>query len=268
MPSVRVQGCTLAFELIELTPPWDEAPETVVMHRGIGATTAIWSGWLPALIDRYRVLRFDMRGHGGSARPAAGAPVGLDLLVDDLLAVMDAADVSRAHFVGESIGGTIALAAALRAPERVRTLTISNGAHVGAWLQSLHDWRDVMDRGGMAAWSAHMMPHRFFPGGVAPEAYRWFERAQAGADRDVVLGDLAALVCADLSEQVGALDRPVLLIHPDSSPFIPVPIADDLRRRLPDARLHVIGRARHGMPVSHAGRCAALLRGFLDEVPA
>ena len=137
-----------AFELIDLTPPWIERPETVVMHHGIGAVRAIWRGWLPALVDRYRVLLFDMRGHG-EARSTSAAPVSLETLVDDLLSVMDEAGLGRAHLVGESIGGTIALAAALRAPERVQTLTISNGAHVGTQLQALHDWRAIMDRGGM-----------------------------------------------------------------------------------------------------------------------
>jgi pimeloyl-ACP methyl ester carboxylesterase len=254
----------LAFDLVDLTPPWLDQPETIVMHHGIGAVRAVWRGWLPALVDRYRVLLLDMRGHGDS-RAAEPAPVSLDLLVDDLLSVMDAAGLDRAHLVGESIGGTIALAAALRAPGRVRTLTISNGAHVGAQLQALHDWRDIMDRGGMTGWSAHMMPRRFFPGGVSPAEWRWFERVQAEADPEVVLGAVAALVGADLSEKVAALPCPLLILHPDSSPFIPVPVADDLRRRVRDARLHVIGRARHGMPLSHAAACAALLRGFLDE---
>ncbi len=264
MANTRVEGSRLAFELIDLTPPWVEQPETVVMHHGIGATGAIWRGWLPALLDRYRVLLFDMRGHGGS-RSTEDARISLELLVDDLLAVMDAGGLGRVHLVGESIGGTIALAAALRTPERVCTVTVSNGAHVGARLQSLHDWREVMDRGGMRAWSAHMMPHRFFPGGVSPAQWRWFEQTQAEADREVVLGAVAALVGADLSSSVSALGCPLLLMHPDSSPFIPVPVVDDLRRRVRDARLHVIGRARHGMPVSHAAACSALLRAFLDE---
>jgi pimeloyl-ACP methyl ester carboxylesterase len=210
------------------------------------------------------VLLFDMHGHGGS-RSAGDMPVSLGLLVDDLLAVMDGVGLGQAHLVGESIGGTIALAAALRAPERVSTLTISNGAHVGARLQALHDWREVMDRDGMAGWSAHMMPLRFLPSGVSPAQWRWFERIQAEADREVVLGAVAALVGADLSDSVSALLCPLLLMHPDSSPFIPVPVVDDLRRRVRDARLHVIGRARHGMPLSHAPTCSALLRAFLDE---
>ncbi len=255
---------SLAVELIDLTPLWVEEPETVVMHHGIGAVRAIWRGWLPALADQYRVLLFDMRGHGES-RPAESVPLSLALLADDLLAVMDAAGLARAHLVSESIGGTIALAAALRAPDRVHTLTISNGAHAGARLEALHDWREIMGRGGMAGWSAHMMPHRFFPGGISSAQWRWFERIQAEADRDVVLGAVAALVGADLSDAVSALPCPLLLMHPDSSPFIPVPVVDDLRRRVRDARLHVIGRARHGMPVSHAATCSALLRGFLDE---
>ena len=110
-----------------------------------------------------------------------------------------------------------------------------------------------------------MMPHRFFPDGISPAQWRWFERIQAEADRDVVLDAVAALVGADLSEAVPALPCPLLIMHPDSSPFIPVPVVDDLRRRARDARLHVIGRARHGMPISHAPLCSALLRGFLDE---
>jgi pimeloyl-ACP methyl ester carboxylesterase len=81
----------------------------------------------------------------------------------------------------------------------------------------------------------------------------------------VVLDAVAALVGADLSDSASALSCPLLLMHPDSSPFIPVPVVDDLRRRVRDARLHVIGRARHGMPVSHAATCSTLLRGFLDE---
>ena len=254
----------LPFDVIDLTPPWLDQPETVVMHHGIGAVRAIWRDWLPALVDCYRVLLFDMRGHGDS-RTTKPASVSLEGLVDDLLSVMDAAGLGRAHLVGESIGGTVALAAALRAPDRVRTLTISNGAHVGAQLQALHDWRGIMDRGGMAGWSAHMMPHRFFPGGVSTAQWRWFERIQAEADPDTVLGAVAALVGADLSDSVAALPCPLLIMHPDSSPFIPVPVVDDLRRRVRDARLHVIGRARHGMPLSHAVTCAALLRAFLDE---
>jgi pimeloyl-ACP methyl ester carboxylesterase len=58
-------------------------------------------------VDRYRVLRFDMRGHGASTWAERASALTLDELTDDLFAVMDAAGVVQAHLVGESIGGTL-----------------------------------------------------------------------------------------------------------------------------------------------------------------
>jgi len=116
--------------LLDATLPWIEHPETIVFYHGLGANAKIWRSWVPMLADRFRMLSFDMRGHGRSAHPAPGAALSLDLLVDDLFAVADAAGVQRFHLVGESIGGTLALLASLRAPGRLLTLTVSNGAHV------------------------------------------------------------------------------------------------------------------------------------------
>jgi pimeloyl-ACP methyl ester carboxylesterase len=251
--------------MIDITPPWLTEPETIVMHHGIGANQDIFSGWLPALSGNYRILRFDMRGHGKSARPEAGVGLDMDRLADDLFAVMDAAEVERAHLMGESIGGTIALAAAIRAPERVRTLTVSNGAHLGASIQSVADWQQIIDTRGMAGWSAHMMQARFHPGVIPDPLWRWFETQQATACPDAVMRLLGSLVGADLTAKLPSLRPPLMLLHPDGSPFIPVPVMAEFRSLVPRARLHVIGRSKHGLPFSHATLCAKLLRGFIDE---
>ncbi len=265
MPKLTRQACSLAYELTDIAAPWIAEPETIVFQHGIGASQGIWAEWLPALVDRYRVLRFDMRGHGASTWTTPATRLSIDEPTDDLFAVMDAAGVRRAHLVGESIGGTIVLNAALRAPERVSTLTVSNGAHVGAGIQSVQDWRDVIEARGMSGWSAHMMRHRFFDGAVPDAVWRWFEAGQAAADPEAIRQLLAALVGADMTDRLPSLMQPTLLLHPDSSPFIPVPVMADFKARAPDARLHVLGRAKHGMPVSHARTCAGLLRSFLDE---
>ncbi len=265
MPMLTVPGGTLDWTITDLTPPWVAAPETVVMHHGIGACGRVFDGWLPALIGRYRVLRFDMRGHGASPPPDAGLVLDMERLSDDLFAVMDAAGVQRAHLVGESIGGTIVLHAALRAPGRVRTLTVSNGAHLGASIQAVKDWEEIIATRGMAGWSAHMMAGRFHPGAISPGQWRWFEAQQATACPRTVLALLAALVGADLADRLPGLAPPLLLLHPDGSPFIPVPVMADFRARVPGARLHVVGGAKHGLPFSHAGFCSGLLAGFLAE---
>ncbi|TMJ28751.1 MAG: alpha/beta hydrolase [Alphaproteobacteria bacterium] len=72
------------------------------------------------------------------------------------------------------------------------------------------------------------------------------------------------LIGADLTPRLGAIKCPTLLLHPDGSPFIPVPVMAELHRLLGNAQLNVIDRARHGLPFSHASQCASLLRTFLD----
>lgn len=265
MPSVQVADCALHYELLDATVPWLERPETIVFHHGLGASSGIWRSWAPMLADRYRMLSFDMRGHGRSSHPPAGAPLSLDLLLDDLFAVVDAAGMQRFHLVGESIGGTLALLAALRAPERMLSVTVSNGAHVGGSINNLDNWEQIIDTRGMAGWSEHMMHARFFPGSLSQGMYDWYARMQAAVSRDMLLRAVRLLAGADLSPRLSELTLPVLLLHPDSSPFIPVALMADLKSRLPDSRLHVFARSRHGLPFSHADTCAEALREFLDE---
>lgn len=266
MPSVSVPGSILHYDVVDLTLPWIAEPQTIIFHHGLGATSGAWAGWLPILADRYRLVRFDMRGHGRSEHPKPGATLSLDMLAADLFAVADAAGAEQFHLVGESIGGTIALKAASERPARIRTLTISNGAHIGGSIQSIDDWKQIMDAGGMVGWSRHMMPKRFFEGAIDQEMWRWYEREQGSASREFVLQAVRLLAGADLSPLLGAVRMPVLLLHGDSSPFIPVPVLADLKSRLPDARLQVFAHARHGLPFSHAKECAQVLRDFLQEV--
>ena len=260
---VERAGGAIAFEVIDHVPPWLAPARTMLFHHGLGARSACWDGWTPALIGRNRLVRFDMRGHGASPLPA-GFRWSLSALVDDVRAVADAAGAERFHLVGESTGGTVALAVAARLPERVRSVTVSNGAHRGGSIRNLEPWRRIIREEGMAAWSAHMMDHRFFEGALTEELRCWYETEQAGADPDAILGAAAMLVAVDLLPELDRVTCPVLLLHPDSSPFIPVETMAELKRALPDARLQVFAHARHGLPFSHAAECAAAVAGFID----
>jgi pimeloyl-ACP methyl ester carboxylesterase len=268
MPTLSTSGAELHYQIHDLTAPWIGDKHTILFHHGLGATSGTWAGWFPMLADRLRIVSFDMRGHGRSSHPRPDAPLSLDLLADDIFRVADAVGVDRFHLVGESIGGTIALLVALERPERIRTLTISNGAHMGGSIQSIDNWKQIMDTHGMQGWSEHMMQGRFFDGAIDPAMWRWYEREQAAVSSDFVLRAVRLLTGADLSARLGALRVPVLLLHGDSSPFIPVAVMADLKARLPDARLQVFAHAKHGLPFSHASACAQTLRRFLDEVDA
>jgi pimeloyl-ACP methyl ester carboxylesterase len=265
MPFASTGQGDLHYEIVDQAAPWRQPREPILFHHGIGASAEVWTGWFPALADAHRLVSFDMRGYGRSHIPGSDFGWSLELMVEDLFAVADAAGLARFHLVGESIGGTVALAAALARPQRIATLTVSNGAHLGASIQRVEAWRRHLDEGGVKAWSDAFMRDRFHDDALSLERREWFAVQQERWPRDSILNALRVLIGTDLSARLRDIGCPTLLLHPDGSPFIPVPVMAELHRLLPDAELNVIGRSRHGLPYSHASQCAALLRDFLDR---
>jgi pimeloyl-ACP methyl ester carboxylesterase len=265
MPLAITRQGSLHYEIVDQVAPSRTPREAILFHHGIGASAAIWAGWFPALADAHPLVSFDMRGYGRSHIPAMDFAWSLELMVEDLFTVADAAGLPRFHLVGESIGGTVALAAALAQPQRIATLTVSNGAHLGASIQRVEAWRRQLDEGGVKAWSDAFLHDRFHDDALSPEQRAWFAAQQEKWPRDSILNALRVLIGTDLSSRLKDITLPTLLLHPDGSPFIPVPVMAELHRLLPDAELNVIGHSRHGLPYSHATLCASLLRAFLDR---
>ena len=263
MPNLETRDGPIHYRLIDLTPPWVEAPETVLFHHGIGTTGDIWAQWLPALSDRYRLLRFDLRGFGASKAAARGFGWTLDAMYEDALAVADAAGVARFHMVGESAGGTVALYAAATRPERLLSVCAVSCTHRGGPIRPVRAAWDEIGHTGLAAWSAEMMPKRFHAGAVPPEAYAWFEREQAAGDPQAVLAVAQLLVDTDLSEALRGVRLPVLLLAPDGSPFVGAHITAEMQQLIPGAELQVFAHARHGLALSHGRECAEAYRDFL-----
>ena len=265
MPLATTRQGDLHYEVIDQVASGRAPREAILFHHGIGASAGIWAGWFPALADAHRLVSFDMRGYGRSHIPAADFKWSLEQMVEDLFAVADAAGLARFHLVGESIGGTVALAAALAEPQRIATLTVSNGAHLGASIQRVEAWRRQLDEAGVKAWSDAFMRDRFHDDALSTEQRAWFAAQQEKWPRESILNALRVLIGTDLSPRLKDIAQPTLLLHPDGNPFIPVPVMAELHRLLPDAELNVVGHSRHGLPYSHATFCASLLRAFLDR---
>ena len=106
-----------------------DGPGVVLVH-GLGGTVENWRGIAPALAERHRVLVPDLPGHGRSA--ALPEARHLDALVDAVFSLAEAEDVERAVWVGHSLGGTVALRAAVRRPEAVRGVVLAAAAGIGS----------------------------------------------------------------------------------------------------------------------------------------
>jgi pimeloyl-ACP methyl ester carboxylesterase len=258
-------GGSLHFEVIDATAPWAAAAPLVVFHHGIGATADVWADWLPALVDRYRIARFDTLGFGRSSVPGPGFRWSLDGLVDDVLAVARAAGADRFHLVGESLGGTVGLVLASRRPEALLSLTVSNASHRGGSIQRAREWREFIRSKGMAAWGEMMTPLRLDRDRVSEAQWRWFERAQSTAAADSVLDLADLLIGNDLSGEQGTIRVPTLLLAPGRSPFVPLAVMEEMHAGIPGSELQVFPDARHGLPCSHGPACGRALRAFLDR---
>jgi 3-oxoadipate enol-lactonase len=99
-----------------------EDADVLVLSNSLGTTTAMWDPQMEELRRRFRVVRYDLRGHGESPTPPA--PYDIADLGGDLLTLLDRLGVDRAHLCGLSIGGMIAMWVAANVPERVRRLIL------------------------------------------------------------------------------------------------------------------------------------------------
>lgn len=262
MPWLEREPGSLYYEVTDLTPPWIENPGTVVFCHGVSTTHGIWSTWLPVLADQYRLVRFDTRGFGRSTVPGAGFSWTMELLIEDVLAVARAAGAETFHLVGESLGGTVALALAISHGDSLNSLTVCSAAHRGGSIQRAGGWRAYVEQHGMEAWS-HMMMSLRFHDDVPAAVAKWFHREQAAASADSTLDLADLLLGTDLTPMLPRIATPTLILAPNASPFISVEMFLAMHRHIPHSELQVFADARHGLVCSHGAACAQTLKQFL-----
>jgi len=195
-------------------------PALVLLHP-IGADHSIWDLVVPALTQHFQVLRYDLRGHGGTDAPAGECD--LQQLADDLLALTSALRLSRFCVGGVSLGAMVALQAAANAPERVSALLLSSMAAriappPGGWNQRAKAALDF----GMEALAGPMVARMF------SEIYRQHGTPFMGTlstvftqtDPAGYAACCAALRDADLSDVLCRVKAPALLVSGTLDPLV------------------------------------------------
>jgi 3-oxoadipate enol-lactonase len=263
-------GRGLHYEVTDLRPPWlreRRSVRPVVFHHGVGASLDIFAEWMPIVAARHPVVRFDMRGFGRSVVPPDSHEWTMPELIADLLDVAETAfGTGPVHVMGESIGGTIALAASLEHPARFASVAMSNAAIKGGQIAHAPGWRAEIARIGIKGWSDRLMDMRFLPNAIAPEAHAWFASVQEKSPVHVAVGLGELLVGTDLAADLPTLRLPLLLMMPDRSPYVSLAQASTLADLVPHAEIAVFPGARHGLPFSHATAAAGVLVDFLARV--
>ena len=154
----KVNGTELYYEL-----HGSEGAPWLVFSHSLACTVRMWDPQIAAFKDRYRILAYDMRGHGQSAAPAG--PYTLDMLADDVLALMRELKIDRACYVGLSIGGMIGQHLALKEPKRFEKMVLADTGHTQT-PETIKQWEErirIAQAQGMKPLVAGTMERWFTP---------------------------------------------------------------------------------------------------------
>ncbi|MFI9626674.1 alpha/beta fold hydrolase [Streptomyces sp. NPDC052042] len=245
----------------------------LILGPSLGTSKAVWEPPLPSLTRRFRVLRFDLPGHGGSPTAVLRDPAPGRTTLEDLASlVLDLADHhgwDSFHYAGISLGGAIGTHLAAFHPERVASLTaVCSSAHFGAAEPWLRRAELVRDEG--TAPLLVSMPDRWFA--AAASASTPFGRRLLG---DLAAADPAgyaaccdALAALDLRPALARISAPTLVVGGSDDAATPLEHAEELAEGIPRAGLEVIGCGHLAIEQPEALRAAltahlsaCLLRG-------
>jgi 3-oxoadipate enol-lactonase len=220
----------------------NHAPPLLLLHP-LGATMDVWAPQLPQLDPYFRVIRYDVRGHGKSELPeGAPSPRTMADYADDALAVLDAARAPRAHWVGLSLGGQTAMWGATRHAGRVRRLVLAN---TGPHLPPASNWDDriatALSRGMDPI--AESVPGRWFTA-----AFREREPELVAKTVEMVRGTqprgyaeaCGALRDADFRDVLPSIVAPTLVIAGAQDAATPVEHAEAMIAGIPGSDLLVL----------------------------
>ncbi|MFD5396716.1 4-carboxymuconolactone decarboxylase [Streptomyces sp. NPDC127097] len=235
----------------------DDAP-VLVLGAALGTTWHMWDRQIPELTRHWRVIRFDLPGHGGS--PAHAAPSVAEL-ADRLMATLDALGVDRFGYAGCNIGGAIGTQLALTRPHQVTSLAlVSTSPRYGtadAWRQ-----RGVVIRTNGLDPIARTAPEHWFTQGFAgaqPAIVEWAVQMVRTTDPGCYIAACEALASYDVRSSLGRVGVPTLVVVGSEDQVTPTTDARSLVAGIPDASLALVPGTSHLVPVEQPAAVTELL---------
>jgi 3-oxoadipate enol-lactonase len=236
----------------------EEGP-VLLLGGSLGTDLSMWDGQLP-LASRWRLVRFDHRGHGRSP-----APFGCCTITDlglDVLKLMDALGLERASFGGLSLGGMVGIWLAANAPDRIDRLVLLCTA---AWMPTAPAYAEravaVRAAGSTAPIADGVLERWLTPPFAAahPEIRARLRAMLAATTAEGYAGCCEAIAAMDLRDDLGRIAVPTLVISGEDDPATPVELQAEIAAAIPGARHEVIPSAAHLAAVEQPERASQLI---------
>lgn len=252
-----------ATELNYLLEGPEDAP-VLVLSNSLGTALEMWDDQASVLRGRFRLLRYDTRGHGVS--PAPPGPYAIDELGRDVLSLLDRLGVERASFCGLSVGGMTGMWLAAEEPERVERLVL---CCTSALLGPKELWNERIETArtrGMEALVGGVIERWFTPAfrRENPEAVEKMARTLRETDPEGYAGCCTAIRDMDLRDRLPSIQAPTLVVSGADDPATPPEHGRFIADAIPGARFEVVPRAAHIANVEHPETLTQLILTHLE----
>lgn len=244
MPTIRSGDADIFYDASGEGDP-------LLLIMGLGTDSKAWLLQVPEFSKTHRVLVYDNRGVGASSTPSG--PYSTAQMAADALAVLDAADVERAHVLGVSLGGAIAQHLVLKAPERVRSLILaSTWAGPTNWRTRIREMQlGIIEAGGRDALIRARMLFLFAPPffEASPQLVDLIEQRMAsdGASLGGYLLHLEAAESHDLRARLAQIKAPTLVLTGGRDILVPPELSREVASLIPDASFMSFDAAAHAV---------------------
>ena len=263
MPHAEVNGQRLYYEV-------HGEGEPLVIVMGLGGDLLAWARQIPEFAQRYKVIAIENRDVGRSSY--ADGPYEVADMADDTLAVLDELGFADFHVLGVSMGGAISQQVALKAPERVRTLTLcvtwgGSGPYGEARSKVLGaQYRRMSHEEQVEFLMLLGMTEDFYR---EPDTVAWLKRMIMSnpnpQQTDGFIRQLEACGRHDVRDRLGDLSMPVHVVGAEHDVMVPPWKSSELAELIPGAKLTMIERAAHLVNIEGAERFNAAVLEFLAE---
>lgn len=242
-----------------------ESGPVVVLSNSLGSTHRMWDAQIDALEERFRVVRYDTRGHGGSPVPAG--PYTIDDLADDVVALLDRLGVQRAHLVGLSLGGMTAMRVAARNPDRIDRMAV---LCTGARLTPADAWTEraaTVRAHGSASVAAAVVQRWFTPEYLQshPDVRAASEAMVAATPAEGYAGCCEVIAAMDLRADLASITAPTLAIAGADDPATPPDKLNEIATGVKDGRLLVVPHSAHLANAEQPGIITPALIEHLEQ---
>ncbi len=259
MPFVEVAG-TRIYYVIE----GPDGASVLAFSNSLGANCSMWDLQAQELRKKFRILRYDTRGHGQTS--ALPGPYSMEQLGKDVLALLDELHLGRVHFCGLSMGGMIGMWLGIHAPGRVNKLVLCN---TGAKIGTEESWRsriEAVQKGGMKSIASGVMERWFTPAFRAkePATVARIQKILEGTNPEGYISCCAAIRDYDCREQLEKIGAPTLIITGAHDPATPPADGRFIVAHIPGAKYQELNAA-HLSNIEDPDRFTLKLVGFLNS---